>query len=540
MENVESTAAFSTLVLQEGVWKGEVANAVEYFSFSEEVQTDGSAIEVYVDEEHTVRSSLTAQLREGDNRFYLLERAAEQTIATFLVEIRRRPLYEVRFDIGGEDILTQTVEENCLAREPQAVRLGYTLIGWDYDFALPITQDTFITAAWKANTDTPYAVEYYLQNVENDEYTLFLREEFTGTTDTLAYAEIKEFSHFKPVAQGVTGNISGDGKSALKVYYTRETYTVTFEGAGGVLMGGESVQEIRYQGAAIPPTYEKKGYELLGFDKPLHGVCEDMTITAIWRVVEYKITYILNGAVNHSDNPQSYTVETETIALQAPMGALNGYDGGFLEWQSAGVKIAEIPKGSYGDITLIAKGEKAIFKIEGGYVTGLTAHGKTLSEIRIPETLDGEKIVAIGEGAFKSRRNITTLTMPASVTEIGALAFYECESLQSVEIPQNVTKIKEWAFAYCKRLREVTLPRNVTHIGEMAFAQCENITSIHVGDKLQKIDAWAFYLCQKLTKITFAGTRQAWKSITKGFAWNGQTPVQFVDCKDGAWQIPKE
>ena len=540
-EQAVSTAIFATLTLQDGKAETEVSNATEYFSFADEITTSGTQIEVYTDDAHTIRTSLTVRLEAGDNAFYLLEKAEGQAVASFTITIRRRPLYEVRFDAnGGEEIPVQTVEENGLASAPTPTRAGYTFTAWDYDFTTPITQDILITASWQANTDTPYAVEYYLQNAENDEYALFLREEFTGTTDTLAYAEIKNFEHFTPIAQGVTGNIEGNGKSALKVYYTRNEYEVVFDGAGGVLQSGEEVQKVRYQGAAIPPVYAKNGYENIGFDKPLHGICENATITVVWQIKRYAITYILNGAVNSQNNPVFYTVETPTFSLHAPMGALNGYDGGFLEWQSEGTRVTEIPQGSFGDIVLIAKGEKPIFKSNEGCITGLTAYGKTLTDICVPTSLDGVEITAIGENAFKKNENLERLTLPQTITKIGAWAFYQCVSLQRLDIPKGVTRIEAWSFAYCKSVKEISLPENVTHIGEMAFNQCENLTELHIGDKLQVIEKWAFNLCRKLTKITFAGTRQAWKSITKDLEWDGQIPAEYVDCKDGAWKIPKE
>ncbi len=39
-----------------------------------------------------------------------------------------------------------------------------------------------VTASWIANTDTAYTVNYYKQNVENDDYSLVEHEDLTGTT----------------------------------------------------------------------------------------------------------------------------------------------------------------------------------------------------------------------------------------------------------------------------------------------------------------------------------------------------------------------
>lgn len=67
---------------------------------------------------------------------------------------------------------------------------------WNFDFSQQITKDTTISAEITANTDTPYKVEYYLQNLENNDYTLQKTENFTGTTGATVNAEIKTFEHF--------------------------------------------------------------------------------------------------------------------------------------------------------------------------------------------------------------------------------------------------------------------------------------------------------------------------------------------------------
>ena len=47
-------------------------------------------------------------------------------------------------------------------------------------------EDVHITGSWIPHTDTPYVVEYYLQNLNDNDYTLTDTELCTGTTDTMA------------------------------------------------------------------------------------------------------------------------------------------------------------------------------------------------------------------------------------------------------------------------------------------------------------------------------------------------------------------
>ena len=50
--------------------------------------------------------------------------------------------------------------------------------------------------------------------------------------------------------------------------------------------------------------------------------------------------------------------------------------------------------------------------------------------------------------------NLTHITIPSSVTEIGA-AFYDCRALKSITIPKNVKQMSTYAFVNCTRLEDV-------------------------------------------------------------------------------------
>ena len=50
-----------------------------------------------------------------------------------------------------------------------------------------------------------------------------------------------------------------------------------------------------------------------GWDKALNNITSNITITARWNPIVYTISYNLDGGTNNPDNPNSYTIETETI-----------------------------------------------------------------------------------------------------------------------------------------------------------------------------------------------------------------------------------
>ena len=57
----------------------------------------------------------------------------------------------------------------------------------------------------------------------------------------------------------------------------------------------------------------------------------------------------------------------------------------------------------------------------------------------------------IGDAAFYSLKNLTSVTIPNTVISLGTSAFSECSSLTKIEIPESVTQIN-YGFYNCKKL----------------------------------------------------------------------------------------
>ena len=55
-----------------------------------------------------------------------------------------------------------------------------------------------------------------------------------------------------------------------------------------------------------------------------------------------------------------------------------------------------------------------------------------------------------------AQKDITTVTIPESVTKIGDYTFYDCASLPDITLPDNVTEIGFSAFNECSNLTSVT------------------------------------------------------------------------------------
>ena len=113
----------------------------------------------------------------------------------------------------------------------------------------------------------------------------------------------------------------------------------------------------------------------------------------------------------------------------------------------------------------------------------------------------GDSVTTIGGWAFSGCSILTSVTIPDSVTTIGDAAFYDCPSLRSVTIGNSVTTIGVSAFADCRSLTSVTIGDSVTLIGDYAFGSCSSLTSVTIGDSVTTIEAEAFYSCNSLTSV---------------------------------------
>ena len=80
----------------------------------------------------------------------------------------------------------------------------------------------------------------------------------------------------------------------------------------------------------------------------------------------------------------------------------------------------------------------------------------TNSEIIIPSEINGSKIYAIGESAFKDNTNLKKVTISGGITTIENKAFSGCSNLEKVEKPSTVTKVAEDAYEGTKVNKDTT------------------------------------------------------------------------------------
>lgn len=139
----------------------------------------------------------------------------------------------------------------------------------------------------------------------------------------------------------------------------------------------------------------------------------------------------------------------------------------------------------------------------------------SLKSVTIPDS-----VTSIGASAFKGCRGLTSVTTPDSVISIGTSAFDNCKGLTSVTIGNRVTSIGETAFLWCNSLTSVNMGNSVTSIGEYAFQYCESLNSITIPNSVTTIAKYAFSKCSKLTSVSLPNKLQ---TIEEGLFWDDQS-----------------
>ena len=247
----------------------------------------------------------------------------------------------------------------------------------------------------------------------------------------------------------------GDLKISAK--WSMATYTVEYVCDGN----HDNPTELAVDEEYTLKDAEKTGYSFEGWhsDESLQtrvytiiSSGETVTMYAKFAPVTYTITYDYSGGEG-VENPSTYTIESEDIILNA--AGKNGFE--FLGWFNGEDKIEVIKKGSFGDISLVAKWlEKSPFVVENGVVKEYT--GSDLHVV-VPENVGGEKIAAIDANLFQNIANsVEIIEIQAKIETLPQSVFFNLTKLRIVLLPGSITEMPAKLFKDCISLEEVTLP----------------------------------------------------------------------------------
>ncbi len=237
--------------------------------------------------------------------------------------------YNAIFTVDGaqyEVVPTKVGEQIVAPKDP--AKEGYVFKGWDKEVGKMGVEDITFAAQFEEASGIAYTVEVYTMDV-NGNYGAAETKTLYGTTDAEVTADTtaaEGFTFDESAANVVSGKIKADGSLVLKVYFARNQYKLTVDGAESDV----------YYGAAISvadPTKEHETFD--GWDPALPETmpAHDVTVVSTWIKADADYTEYnavrahAEGIVNDSEYPYeaTYTAESRAaldaaLAISVPEG----------------------------------------------------------------------------------------------------------------------------------------------------------------------------------------------------------------------------
>ncbi|NCC85497.1 MAG: hypothetical protein EOM03_15425, partial [Clostridia bacterium] len=316
--------------------------------------------------------------------------------------------YTITFDSNGGTTLAvnqKTVTYGSVYGDmPVPEKTGYTCSGWftAKSGGIPIsstdtvamTADQTLYAQWSANS---YWVSFngngatsgtmISQSLRYDAATklkansyIRLGYEFAGWAKTdsgsVVYAD-----------QASVSNLTAAANATVNLYaqWRQVSYSLQFNSAGGSAVSPQT--GLHYGDSISAPTTTRTGYDFIGWftDSTLLNKmtwttmpAENLTLTAGWKLIDYSVTYVLYGGINHTSNPDIYTVTSQEITLGAPTRTGYTFGGWYLDAAfTKPVAGAAIPAGSTGNRTFYAQWTPVSYSIDYRDLNGMTHNNPT-------------------------------------------------------------------------------------------------------------------------------------------------------------------
>ena len=239
----------------------------------------------------------------------------------------------------------------------------------------------------------------------------------------------------------------------------------------------KTIETQAFYGCGLTDLVIPEGVQTIGgiafYENPLQKLTLPSTVTSIggnaFRYNNNLQLIICNAVTPPTLGENAFNIEI-TPSIKVPLASIAAYK------QANGWKNFS----NYYGGEVVADG--ITYRIDENGAT-ITAAEATLAEANIPSAVEFEgnqyPVIKINDNVFADNTNLTAVTLPEGLVEIGTYAFKGCRNLESVKIPNTVTSIKHRAFQYCRNLESIIIPSSVNSIGISAFSECKALKDIY-------------------------------------------------------------
>lgn len=140
--------------------------------------------------------------------------------------------------------------------------------------------------------------------------------------------------------------------------------------------------------------------------------------------------------------------------------------------------------------------------VDGRQVTQIGTEAFAEYNLSVPPTsiVVPEGVTTISEYAFAFNEELTSITLPDSVTALGRSAL-KGGAYETIRLPKNLTYLADDMFLGCENLKEIIWPETLTEMGEAVFRGCSSLESVAIPDGVELINVAAFLDCTSLKTV---------------------------------------